>query len=375
MTIVEEKLCVPRQPVASASASAASATSVRRPRKKGRAARRRGRKKVPGGASDDSNSSGSSSAATSSLQNLPLNVVIGITPSSDTLSPPLCSSLTLEDERAVSSRLGYLPSNAYSVSCRWASTDVADEGVTGTPVALCLYPLVRRRTVADNTSRARGGGKIRRRGQRSSRSDSDAGSTGGGGNGEGEGDTLRRKANRDWHVVVDGETLAVEPFPTLYWLVDRELSARISRMELASSLDGENFGIASIERRLREDNARIQMMDAAHRAYGMERWNYLTPADRAEVLRRRWGGALGSERGVGGSVRGRKEGHVKCLHQHAAHYLSGGMNNLVGQWVCEKLGLVVKKKDNADGSREWVVQRVEQTDDRNSRKDEISKEN
>ena len=73
-------------------------------------------------------------------------------------------------------------------------------------------------------------------------------------------------------------------------------------------------------------------MREAHFNYGETRWNLLTKKDREAVEKRGWKGSLGTERGVAGI---RQFDRIKCLHTHAAHYLSGETKNIVGKWVMQ----------------------------------------
>ncbi|MGH8977319.1 MAG: DUF501 domain-containing protein [Acidimicrobiia bacterium] len=99
------------------------------------------------------------------------------------------------------------------------------------------------------------------------------------------------------------------PMPTRYWLVDRDLVLRISRLEAAG-------GVRAAEREVDGDALR-----AAHRRYAHERDAEL-PADHAGP--RPAGGVAGTRTGV------------KCLHAHYAYLLAGG-EDPVGNWVAERL--------------------------------------
>ncbi len=99
------------------------------------------------------------------------------------------------------------------------------------------------------------------------------------------------------------------PMPTLYWLVDRDLSVRIDRLESAG-------GVRAAEQAVDPDALR-----AAHDAYAHER---------DAALPSRYDGPRPSG-GVGGTRQG-----VKCLHAHYAYLLAGG-DDPVGRWVEEHL--------------------------------------
>jgi hypothetical protein len=99
------------------------------------------------------------------------------------------------------------------------------------------------------------------------------------------------------------------PMPTRYWLVDRELGLRVSRLEAAG-------GVRTAERDVDPDALR-----AAHTAYARERDAEL-PA------------GYDGPRPAGG-VGGTRTG-VKCLHAHYAYFLAGG-HDPVGRWVAARL--------------------------------------
>ena len=95
------------------------------------------------------------------------------------------------------------------------------------------------------------------------------------------------------------------PMPTRYWLVDRELSVAVSRLESGG-------GVHAAEQAVDRDE-----LQDAHDAYAAERDAALP------------GGYRGPRPhgGVGGTRVG-----VKCLHAHYAYYLAGGADP-VGAWV------------------------------------------
>jgi hypothetical protein len=99
------------------------------------------------------------------------------------------------------------------------------------------------------------------------------------------------------------------PMPTRYWLVDRALSIRVSRLESAG-------GVRQAERDVDADELR-----AAHAQYAHERDADLPAGD---VAPRPTGGVGGTRAGV------------KCLHAHYAYYLAGG-DDPVGRWVAARL--------------------------------------
>lgn len=99
------------------------------------------------------------------------------------------------------------------------------------------------------------------------------------------------------------------PMPTRYWLVDRALSVRISRLESAGGV------------RQAEHDVDANELRAAHEQYARERDADLALDD-------------AGPRPVGG-VAGTRTG-VKCLHAHYAFHLAGG-DDPVGRWVAARL--------------------------------------
>ena len=99
------------------------------------------------------------------------------------------------------------------------------------------------------------------------------------------------------------------PMPTRYWLVDPELTTRVSRIE-------SNGGVRAAERSV--DRGALR---AAHDAYAAERDAEIAPDHPGP---RPTGGVAGTRTGV------------KCLHAHYAYFLAGG-DDPVGRWVAEHL--------------------------------------
>jgi hypothetical protein len=99
------------------------------------------------------------------------------------------------------------------------------------------------------------------------------------------------------------------PMPTRYWLVDPDLTVRISRLESTG-------GVRAAERVVDRDE-----LLAAHAEYARERDAQL-------------GAEHAGPRPTGG-VAGTRTG-VKCLHAHYAYHLAGG-DDPVGRWVAAQL--------------------------------------
>jgi uncharacterized protein len=150
---------------------------------------------------------------------------------------------------------------------------------------------------------------------------------------------------------IDTETVdvVVEPFPTIYWLTHPLLRVWISQLEL----DG--LGVRLQQRLAAPGNeALLERMKRAHEAYAMERVQLLTPADVALVEARHWEDALlTTSRGVAGV---RNPRAVKCLHAHAAHYLSGAASNgssdnVVGEWVMQEVHRMLKERSKRENGK------------------------
>jgi uncharacterized protein len=99
------------------------------------------------------------------------------------------------------------------------------------------------------------------------------------------------------------------PMPTRYWLVDPDLTRRVSRLESAGGVRNAAAAVDPSE------------LAAAHARYGAER--DLAVAEATTGPR--------PSGGVGGTRTG-----VKCLHAHYAWFLAGG-DDPVGRWVHDQL--------------------------------------
>jgi hypothetical protein len=101
------------------------------------------------------------------------------------------------------------------------------------------------------------------------------------------------------------------PMPTRYWLVDRDLVRRVSRVEA-------DRGVRAAEAAV--DPERLRRV---HATYAAER-DAAVPA--GHVGPRPHGGVGGTRTGV------------KCLHAHYAYFLAGG-DDPVGAWVADRLAV------------------------------------
>jgi len=110
------------------------------------------------------------------------------------------------------------------------------------------------------------------------------------------------------------------PMPTLYWLVDRELHEKVSRLESAGGVHRFEAMVDSTE------------LERAHEEYARRRLAATVQADAAQ--------AIG---GVGGTRVG-----VKCLHAHLANFLVG-FDDPVGALVALEIGLPELRLEDVRG--------------------------
>ncbi len=125
---------------------------------------------------------------------------------------------------------------------------------------------------------------------------------------------------------LDGRPVVIEnephlrdgtPMPTLFWLVDRELHAAVSRLEGAN-------GVHGFESLVDPDT-----LAAAHDDYARRRDAALVQLD-----------AVAPTGGVGGTRVG-----VKCLHAHLANFLSGA-SDPVGALVADAVELPELRRED-----------------------------
>ena len=144
----------------------------------------------------------------------------------------------------------------------------------------------------------------------------------------------KKHRRRDWQT--SNNKGIIEPFPTIFWLTCPKLRVLISRLET-----GKEYNVKKFENKLKSDPHALQSMREAHLCYGTTRWNLLNQEDREEVIKRGWKSSLGIERGVAGI---RQYDSIKCLHTHAAHFLSGEEKNVVGKWVMEAVQKLIDEE-------------------------------
>lgn len=226
-----------------------------------------------------------------------------------------------EDEVALVGQIGFLPGNVVHISTRAEAVPCLNrknDDNLHVPVVVQLYPMVmREKSSSDSSDGRRARSRKRKR-------------------------PVEKSA--DEQVLEEKEIPIIEPFPTIYWLTHPTLRAAISKLEL------ETLG-TKLEQRLASEPRSMESMKRAHDSYGRERRRLLTASDLRLVTERNWESAFVVERGVAGI---RNHGSIKCLHAHAAHFLSGGPgsgDNIVGQWVMDEVEKMIlhEKRD------EWKV--------------------
>jgi hypothetical protein len=229
-----------------------------------------------------------------------------------------------DDEADLVSQLGYLPGNAIRISARTSHVlpllEVVKNG--NLPVALQLYPIAIRDEFAGGKSGRKFKGRKRR--QVDGKTE-DPDGDGDADDNENDGNTSKK------------EQSLIEPFPTMFWLTHPLLRVWVSKLEL----DG--LGIR-LEQRLASSPESLARMEKAHEAYGQERHELLTQDDLGVIRSRGWEAAFAPTRGVAGI---RNHTAVKCLHAHAAHYLSepeGKANNVIGEWVMQAVADLSQKQ-------------------------------
>ena len=113
------------------------------------------------------------------------------------------------------------------------------------------------------------------------------------------------------------------PFPTLFWLVDPDLSYRIDRAE-AGGL------IKRLQRRIDADPELQRQMGEDHRAYIALRDSYISGAVRKRMEMLGFGAVL-AQKGIGGIADFTR---IRCLHTwYAAHLVvPNTVGALLDQW-------------------------------------------
>jgi hypothetical protein len=237
--------------------------------------------------------------------------------------------LTVDDETYLVQQLGYLPGNALQVVARAKAVPRLCPNHPESPLVLQLYPLVQRNQV-DGKSTKWARKRTIRQPQSSSSSSQQPNET----------TVTVDQEDESSSVVPDNSNVndkdLQEPFPTIYWLTHLRLQALISQLELDHvHIEYEQrlqLSAVSVDENNNDNNHCFESMKRAHASYGQERRLLLTELDCQVIHDNHWEAAFAT--GVAGI---RNPRGVKCLHAHAAHYLSGATDKCVGQWVMERV--------------------------------------
>lgn len=108
-----------------------------------------------------------------------------------------------------------------------------------------------------------------------------------------------------------------QPFPTLYWLVSKDLHRAIAKLETQGL-------VKQLEQRLQLDEALMQAYQADHKAYVARRWELMLEQDKLQLTEQ---GQLGlfDTYGIGGIANWQQ---IRCLHMQYAQHLV--MGNCIG---------------------------------------------
>lgn len=277
-----------------------------------------------------------------------------------------------EDERMLTSQLGFIPGNAISVVSRVKDiqqmypalftllskppvekygtdtvTNISTEQKEDHPMVLQLYPLVTRDIYHGGKSDGRKF-KSRKRGYSKAIGEEQSEKN----QNDNENKNNNPEANKK-----DETTTTIEPFPTMYWLTHPYLRTLISQLEIEPTRN-----VKTMEEKLSSQPNYIQTMKYAHESYGNQRWELLTEDDQQNTIDRKWVDALGMKRGVAGI---RNFQTVKCLHTHAAHYLAQVSTRILQNKAKEDHGVATENNNNDDDVKEnlvgrWALEAVEE---------------
>lgn len=120
-------------------------------------------------------------------------------------------------------------------------------------------------------------------------------------------------------VIRVGAEVEGKPFPSLYWLTCKKLSAKISTIEAGGA-------VAELEKLMAADEEFKKSIFEDHRRYMNDRMDFI----RKECPESDWArlSKIFEGRGIGGIA---NFSHVRCLHMHYAHHLVRG--NTIGSYL------------------------------------------
>ena len=111
-----------------------------------------------------------------------------------------------------------------------------------------------------------------------------------------------------------------KPFPTMYWLVDKQLNYHIDQLE-ADGLIGRMQQVIDADQSLQE------AMTSDHQRFIVQRDNHMSSAIKQRLLDQGYYDAL-QERGIGGIA---NFSRIRCLHTYYAAHLVNP--NTIGNWL------------------------------------------
>jgi hypothetical protein len=215
---------------------------------------------------------------------------INVNQDSFTLTSSEHNNLGHNEFASIQEELGYIPPNVMSISARCLHNSTR-------PVAIRCYPL--------------GGGSPRR----------------------------QRKSEINEQILTltntDQPQRGTTPFPTLYWLCNRDISQALSNLERQGYVKVLDEKLAALVSEQEENNADnlFDLVEESHILYAKQRWDALSPEDRHHLLAGQYQSDSSSTKGILSVLRDsgvagtdfRKENNrpsVKCLHAHYAFYRS-----------------------------------------------------
>lgn len=142
-------------------------------------------------------------------------------------------------------------------------------------------------------------------------------------------DDLRPTVIINLPLVREGERW--QPFPTLYWLVDPQLSAQLAEIERTG-------GVREVQAMLDADDALMQAHLEDNRAYARSRWAVLTREEVQAADTHNMRDVL-EHSGIGGVA---NHASVKCLHAQVAYHLAKHeAGSTVGRLIKNAYGLSI----------------------------------
>ena len=111
-----------------------------------------------------------------------------------------------------------------------------------------------------------------------------------------------------------------KPFPTMYWLVDKQLNYRIDQLEAAGL-------IAHMQQMIDADESLQSAMIHDHQQFILQRESHRSPAIKQRLINKDYFEPL-QRRGIGGIANFTR---IRCLHTYYASHLV--KPNTIGNWL------------------------------------------